>query len=87
MYFELIRDAAGQTNQPYERTVQDLNMHGRGFARKFNRRGVKLLLGWAGKGTTEPLGFAPDVANILAKAGELVCHVHDDECDHATGRL
>ena len=59
MYFELIRDAAGQTNQPYERSVQDLNMHGRGFARKFNRRGVKLLLGWAGKGTTKALSFEP----------------------------
>jgi len=25
MYFELLRDAAGQTNQPYERSVRELN--------------------------------------------------------------
>jgi ActR/RegA family two-component response regulator len=40
MYFELIRDAAGQTNQPYERSARDLNMHRRGFGRKFNQSGV-----------------------------------------------
>ena len=40
MYFELLRDAAGQTNQPYDRSVRDLNLHGRGFGRKFNQRVV-----------------------------------------------
>ncbi len=40
MYFELLRDAAGQTNQPYDRSVRDLNLHGRGFGRKFNPRVV-----------------------------------------------
>ena len=29
MYFELIRDAAGQTNQPYDRSIRELNMHTR----------------------------------------------------------
>jgi hypothetical protein len=40
MYFELLRDAAEQTNQPYDRSVRDLNLHGRGFGRKFNPRVV-----------------------------------------------
>jgi hypothetical protein len=82
MYFELIRDAAGQTNQPYERSVQDLNMHGRGFARKFNRRGVKLLLGWAGKGTTKALSFEPRLTSHFPKTSELGCQVHKNCCDH-----
>jgi hypothetical protein len=38
MYFELLRDAAGQTNQPYERSVRELNM--RGPIRKLQQRGV-----------------------------------------------
>jgi hypothetical protein len=29
MYFELLRDAAGQTNQPYDRSVRDLKPNGR----------------------------------------------------------
>jgi phage terminase large subunit len=40
MYFELIRDAAGQTNQPYDRSVRDLNMHRRHMPRDIRARGV-----------------------------------------------
>jgi hypothetical protein len=40
MYFELLRDAAGQTNQPYDRSVQHMNMHSHRLTRKIQQRGV-----------------------------------------------
>jgi phage terminase large subunit len=40
MYFELIRDAAGQTNQPYDRSVRELNMQRRNVPRNIRARGV-----------------------------------------------
>ena len=42
MCFELLRDAAGQTNQPYNRSVQQLNMHGRGLGWKIQQRGASI---------------------------------------------
>jgi hypothetical protein len=38
MYFELLKDAAGQTNAPYERSVRNLNM--KAALRKNQQRGV-----------------------------------------------
>jgi hypothetical protein len=40
------------------------------------------LLGWTGKGTTEPLSFVPNVTNLSAEASELVCDLQDEKCDH-----
>ena len=38
MYFELLKDATGQANAPYERSVRDINRHG--VVRKAQPRGV-----------------------------------------------
>ena len=76
MYFELIRDAAGQTNQPYDRSIRELNMHTRRGPKRMGSRGVYLLLGWISKSAPKPLSFAP------RKASEFGSVVHDDEYKH-----
>jgi hypothetical protein len=44
MYFELLRDAAGQTNQPYERNVRDLNTPASGMLPVFGGKPVAQAL-------------------------------------------
>jgi hypothetical protein len=41
-----------------------------------------LLFGRSGHGVTKSLGFAPNLANLLAKLSDSVCDVQDHDCDH-----
>jgi hypothetical protein len=41
-----------------------------------------LLLRRTVEAAAKPLGFAPHLANLSAKAGEPGGYLHDDECDH-----